>query len=81
MTLSRHGYLNGKVSSIDIVSQEEVSGICRVASNLEQLHQIIVLSVYISAHYFTTGQRMKECNFLVSLSPVNFRIVWECIVA
>lgn len=41
--------LNGKVSAINIVSEEEVSGVRGVSADLEQLHQIVVLAVDISA--------------------------------
>jgi hypothetical protein len=34
--------LDTKVPSIDVVAQEEVSGICRVATNFEQLHEVVL---------------------------------------
>lgn len=33
-------YLNAEVSTIDIVPEEKISGICRAASNLKQFHQV-----------------------------------------
>lgn len=40
--------LDGEVASVDVVSQEQISGIGWVTTDLEQLHQIIVLAVNIS---------------------------------
>lgn len=36
-------YLDGEVSTIDIITQEQIPGIGRVSSDLEQLHQIVLL--------------------------------------
>lgn len=33
-------YLDGEVTSVDVISQEEVPGVGRVASNFKQLHQV-----------------------------------------
>jgi hypothetical protein len=43
-------YLNTEVASIHIVAQEEVARLSRIATNFEQLHEIVVLSVDITAH-------------------------------
>lgn len=40
---------DAKVSSIDVVAEEEISRLGRVASDLEQLHQVVVLAVNVAA--------------------------------
>jgi hypothetical protein len=42
--------LNAEVSSIDIVSQEQVSRLCRVATHFKELHEIVVLPMNITTH-------------------------------
>ena len=42
-------YLYTKVAAVDIVSQEEVSRLGRVATDLKQLHQVVVLAVDVTA--------------------------------
>ena len=42
--------LYAKVSAVDVVTQEEISRLCWVTADLEQLHEIIVLSVNVAAH-------------------------------
>lgn len=39
-----------EVATVDIVAQEEVSRLGRVASNFKQLHQIVVLTMHITTH-------------------------------
>jgi hypothetical protein len=39
-----------EAATIDIVSKEQVRGIGRVTSNFQKFHQIIVLSMHITAH-------------------------------
>lgn len=75
-------YLDGEVSSIDIVSQEKVSGVCRVASNLEQLHQIVVLSVNISTHYIMR-KKGRRVSHLVCLFPdfAGCIVAWELLLS
>jgi hypothetical protein len=41
--------LNRVIASIDIISEEEVVGVRDVASDFEELHKVIKLSVYVSA--------------------------------
>lgn len=41
--------LDTEVASVDVVSQEEIASLSGVATNFEKLHQIVVLSVDISA--------------------------------
>ena len=43
-------YLNTEVPSIHIVTQEEVACLCWVSTDFEELHQVVVLSVNITAH-------------------------------
>lgn len=43
-------HLYTEISSVHVVSQEQVSRLCRVTANLEQLHKIKVLSVNVTAH-------------------------------
>ena len=42
--------LDAEVAAVDVIAEEEVPGLSRVAANLEQLHQIVVLAVDIAAH-------------------------------
>ena len=42
--------LDTKVSSIDVVSQEEITSLRGITTDLEQLHQVEILSVDVSAH-------------------------------
>lgn len=42
--------LDGEVATIDVVAEEEIPRLGRVTSNLEQLHQIVVLAVNITAN-------------------------------
>ena len=43
-------YLNGKVASVDIVSQEEVACVLRGSPHVKQLHEVIELSVDVTTH-------------------------------
>lgn len=43
-------YLDAEVSSVHVVTQEEISRFFRVSSDLKELHQIVVLPVNITAH-------------------------------
>ena len=43
--------LNGEVTAVDVISQEEVPGCGGITSNLKELHQIIKLTVHISTHF------------------------------
>ena len=43
-------YLNAKIASVDIVTQEQVSCFRRIATDFEQFHQIVVLTVDVAAH-------------------------------
>lgn len=42
-------YLDTEISTVDVVTQEEVARVCRIATDFEQLHQIVILSVNITA--------------------------------
>ena len=44
-----HG-LDGVVASIDIVSHEQVVGVWGLSAHLEKLHQIVELSMHVTAH-------------------------------
>lgn len=41
---------DAEVSTIHVVSQEQIARLRWVATNFEQLHEIVVLSVNITAH-------------------------------
>ena len=43
-------YLYRKVSSVNIITQEKVSGRCGVSSNLKQFNKIIELSMYVTTN-------------------------------
>lgn len=42
--------LDGEIATIDVIAKEEIPCLGRVTSNLEQLHQIVVLAVDITAN-------------------------------
>jgi hypothetical protein len=42
-------YLNAEVTTVNVVTEEEVACLSRVTANFEQLHEVIVLSVDVSA--------------------------------
>jgi len=54
---------NRKVASVHVIAQKQVPGLARVTSNVQQLHQVKVLSMYVSAN---------------SNWGVNFQHVWFC---
>lgn len=37
---SRETHLDGKISSVDIISQKQVSSVLRVSTNLKELHKV-----------------------------------------
>lgn len=41
--------LDGKVAAVDVIAQKEVAGVCGVATDFKELHEIIVLAVDIAA--------------------------------
>lgn len=62
-----------KVATVDVVAQEEVSRLGRVASDFEELHQIVVLSMHVTAHG-DRGVHLEEVRLgaqEVSASPDN----------
>ena len=60
-----------KVPSINIVTQEQVACVRRVASNLEKLHQIVVLAMHIttdrdrSIHLEQIGLSVEDLSTLL----------------
>ena len=42
--------LNAKVPSVDVVTQEEIASLGGVTPNLEQLHQVKILTMYVAAY-------------------------------
>jgi hypothetical protein len=59
--------LDAEVSSVDVITQEKVASLGWVATDLEQLHQIVVLAVNI-ATYGNGGVHLQK----VGLGPQNF---------
>lgn len=59
-----HSYLNAKVPSIDVVAQEKVPGLGGVAADLEQLHQVVVLSVNVTTDG-DGGIHLEHIRFLL----------------
>ena len=59
--------LNGVVATIDVVTHEQVVGIRRLSTNLEQLTQVVELSVNITANSDGSGNllhvRLVDQNF------------------
>lgn len=43
-------YLNTEVAPINIITQEQISRILRISADFEKLHQVIVLTVDVSAY-------------------------------
>lgn len=43
-------YLNTKVPTINVVSEKQITRLCRVAADLEQLHEVVVLAMHIATH-------------------------------
>jgi len=41
---------DAEVAAVDVVAQEEIPRLGRVAADLEQLHQVVVLAVHVTAH-------------------------------
>ena len=52
--------LNGEVTAVDVISQEEVPGCGWITSNLKELHQIIKLAVHISTHFERSNKNVRE---------------------
>lgn len=63
--------LDTEVAAVDIVTQEEIAGLARVAANFEELHEIIVLAVHITAygngciHFQQIRFRLEDLSTLV----------------
>jgi hypothetical protein len=51
-----------EVAPIDVVSEEKVTGLGRVAADLKQLHQVIVLTVNVAADS-DGGVHLEEVRF------------------
>lgn len=43
-------HLYTKVAAINVVAQEKIACLCGVATDFEQLHEVVVLAVDITAH-------------------------------
>lgn len=43
-------YLNGEITTINVIAQEKITGIGWVASHLKEFHQIVELSMNIPAY-------------------------------
>jgi hypothetical protein len=62
--------LDTEISTIDVVAEEEIPRLGRIASNLEQLHQIVVLAVDVTAdsdgriHLEEVGLRSQKLRTL-----------------
>ena len=41
---------DGEAASVDVIAEEEIGGVLRIAANLEELHEVVVLSVDITAN-------------------------------
>lgn len=56
--------LDAEVATVDIVAKEEIAGLRWVTTNFEELHEIVVLAVYITA----------DSNRCIHLQQVGFRL-------
>jgi hypothetical protein len=50
MQVNKH-YLNAEIASVNIVTKKQIAGVCWLASNLEQFHKVIKLTMYIPTDY------------------------------
>lgn len=46
----RRAYLNAEITSVDIITQEQVSRFGRIATDFKQFHQIVILTMNVTAH-------------------------------
>jgi hypothetical protein len=65
--------LNGIVTSIHIISHEEVVGIRRLASNSEQFDEVVPLTVNVSAHGHRAANSLDVGLILKNLSC----LIWK----
>lgn len=54
--------LDGKVATVNVITEEEVARLGRVAADLEQLHQVVVLSVDVTADS-DRGVHLEQVGF------------------
>ena len=66
----RMSYLNTEVTPIHVIAQEEIARLRRVATDFKQLHEIVVLTMNITAysdgciHFQKVGFRLQDlCAF------------------
>ena len=50
MVPRQRSHLYTKVATINVIAQEKIAGLCGVATNFEQFHEVVVLAVNITAH-------------------------------
>ena len=43
-------YLYGEITTINIVAKKKIHGVCRIAADLEQFHQVVILAMDIATH-------------------------------
>ena len=55
-------YLYAEVSSVNIIAEEQIPSLCRITSNLEEFHQIKVLSMHITT----------DCDWRIHLEKIRF---------
>ena len=48
--LKRRTYLNAEKTSVNIITQEQVSRLGWIATDFKQFHQIVVLTMNVTAH-------------------------------
>lgn len=41
---------DGEAASVDVIAEEEIGSILWIAANLEELHEVVVLSVDVTAN-------------------------------
>lgn len=56
--------LNRVVATVNIVPHEQVVGVGRLAADLEELHEVVELTVHIAANGYRAFDRLKNRNRL-----------------
>ena len=70
--MMRPTHLDAEVASIDIVAEKEIASFCWVAADLEQLHEIKVLTMHITTDS-NRGIHFQEIGFaLQNFGPLLY---------
>ena len=70
--------LDRVVASIDEITHEQVVGVGALASNLEELHQVVELSVNVTADLHTGNTIIRLCSSNLSIFA-SLRLAEMCL--